>query len=318
MLPSLAICASRRCRQLFVREGSAVREISKYLSCLVAVGIALAPVSTSAKEFEGFSPENLSVGLELNFLNKGLHATAAFSGSARLPSSGTFAEEVENSVNKVKLTEVLTRVSYQFNDHFTPSFLLGISGLSFGDRYRLNIPSLLSTDTTVSYSDSVSPAYGFGIEGVLMELPAEMKLSYGMRMFTFKSSDNSAVPPDEINNLLASINPVEKVNFSTDVTFREWDFSFGVSREYQFDNNFTVTPQLGYLHSSISMKAATDIEYSPGMPNYLKGTVDRSFGGSLSSVTLGITGSYQEFIGATLQLSVGDETGISLGVTYGF
>lgn len=283
-----------------------------------AIGFALTPLPALAADFQGFLLENLAVGLEFNSLNKGLDATAAFSVSARMPSSGLFAEEIETSVNKVKLTEVLTRVSYQVNDHFIPSLLLGISGLSFGDRYRFNIPSLLSTDATVSYSDSVSPAYGFGVEGVLMELPAEMKLSYGMRMFTFTSSDNTAVPPDEISNFMAALNPIEEVNFSTDVTFREWDFSFGVSREYQYDNNFAITPHLGYRHSSISMKAATDVEYSPGMPNYLKETVDRSFGGSLSSVTLGVTGSYQEFIDATLQLAVGDETGISLAVTYGF
>jgi hypothetical protein len=66
------------------------------------------------------------------------------------------------------------------------------------------------------------------------------------------------------------------------------------------------------------MKAATDIEYSPGMPNYLKGTVDRSFGGSLNSMTLGVSGSYQEFIGAAILLAVGDETGISLAVSYKF
>jgi hypothetical protein len=269
-------------------------------------------------EFEGFALENLSVGLEFNSLKKGLDATAAFSGSAKLPTSAAFTEDVENSVGNVKLTEVLTRVSYRINDHFRPSLLLGNVGLSFDDRYKVNIPALLSTDTTVSYSDSTSLAYGFGVEGVLMELPAQMKLTYGMRMFTFKSSDSSAVPPEEISNLLAPLNPVEKVNFSTDVNYKEWCFSFGVNREYQIDNNFTVTPQLGYRHSSISMKAATDIEYSPGMPNYLKGTVDRSFGGSLNSMTLGVSGSYQEFIGAAILLAVGDETGISLAVSYKF
>jgi len=295
-----------------------VRERSKYVSCLVAAGIALAPLPTYALEFEGFALENLSVGLEFNSLKKGLDATAAFSGNAKLPTSAAFTEDVENSVGNVKLTEVLTRVSYQFNDHFIPSLLLGVSGLSFGDSYKVNIPTLLSTDTTVSYSDSTSLAYGFGVEGVLMELPAKMKLTYGMRMFTFKSSDSTAVPPEEISNVLAPLNPIEKVNFSTDVNFKEWDFSFGVSREYQLDNNFSVTPQIGYRHSSISMDAATAIEYSPGMPNFLQGTADRSFGGSLNSLTLGVTGSYQEFIGATLLLVVGDETGISLAVTYGF
>lgn len=295
-----------------------MREKSRIVSCLVAVGIALAPLSTSAREFEDFSPEKLSVGLEFNSLNKRLNATAAFSASARLPSSGSYAEDVENSVGKVKLTEVLTRVSYRINDHFTPSLLLGSSGLSFGDRYKINSPYLLSTDTTFSYSDSLSLAYGFGVEGVLMELPAEMKLTYGMRMLTFKSSDNTAVPPDEVSNSLASLNPIEKMSYSTDVTFSEWGFSLGVSRVYQYDNNFTITPQFGYRHASISMKAGTEIEYSPGMPNFLQETVDRSFGGSLSSVTLGVTGRYREYIGATLGLAVGDETGISLAVSYQF
>lgn len=295
-----------------------MRERSRFLPCLVAVGFALAPAPAFASDFGDYSRDHLSVGLEFNSLKKGLDATAAFSGTAKLPTSAMFAEDVENSVGKVKLTEVLVRVGYRVNDHFTPSLLLGSSGLSFSDRHKLSIPSLLSTDTSVSYADSTSPAYGFGIAGVLMELPAEMKLSYGMRMLTFKSSDGTTVPPEEISNNLGSLNPIEKVNFSTDVTFREWDFTLGVSREYQFDENFTITPQFGYRHSSISMKAATDIEYSPGMPNYLKGTVDRSFGGSLSAVTLGVTGNYQEFISATLQLAVGDETGISLGVTYGF
>ena len=295
-----------------------MRERSKYLSCLVAAGIALAPLPTSAEEFKGFALENLSVGLEFNYLSKGLDATAAFSGNATLPTSGAFAADVENSVGTVKLTEVLTRVSYRFNDHFIPSLILGLSGLSFDDRYKVNIPALLSTDTAVSYSDSSSLSYGFGLEGVLMELPAEMKLTYGMRMFTFKSSDSTAVPPDEISGSLASLNPNEKVNFSTDVAFSEWDFSFGVSREYQFDNNFSITPQLGYRHASISMKAATDIAYSPGMPNYLNATADRSFGGGLNSLTLGVTGNYQNFIGATLLLAVGDESGISLAVSYTF
>jgi len=295
-----------------------MRERSKYLSCLVAAGIALSPLPASAEEFGGFALENLSVGLEYNALNKALDATNANSGSAKLPSSAPYAEDFENSVDKVKLTEVLTRVSYRFNDQFTPSLLLGSSGLSFGDSYKINIPALLSTDTSVPYSDSASLAYGFGVEGVLMELPAEVKLTYGMRMFTFKSSDDTAVPPEEISNLLAPLNPTEKVNFSTAVTFREWDFSFGVSREYQIDNNFSITPELGYRHSSITMKAATDITYSPGMPNYLSGAVDRSFGGSLNSMTLGVTGSYQESVGATILLAVGDETGISLAVSYGF
>ena len=295
-----------------------MRERSKFLPFLVAVGLALTPLPAFSAEFEGFSRENLTVGLEINYLKKGLDATAAFSGSAKLPTSGMFAEDVEDSVGNVKLTQVLTRVSYQINDHFVPSVLLGSSGLSFSDRYRLNLSSLLSTDTSVSYSDSISPAYGFGVEGVLMELPKEMKLNYGMRMLTFKSSDSTAVPPDEISSLLAPLNPIEEVSFSTDVTFREWDFSFGVSREYQYDNNISITPQLGYRHSSISMKAATDITYSPGMPNFLKGSVDRSFGGSLSSVTLGVMGRYQEFIDATILLAVGDEMGITLAVSYKF
>ena len=295
-----------------------MRKRSKCVSCLVAAGIALAPLPTYAAEFEGFALENLSIGLEFNSLKKGLDATAAFSGNAKLPTSAAFTEDVENSVGKVTLTEVLTRVSYRFNDHFIPSLLLGVSGLSFGDSYKVNIPALLSTDTTVSYSDSTSLAYGFGVEGVLMELPAEMKLTYGVRMFAFKSSDGTAVPPEEISNSLASPNPDDKVNFSTDVNYREWDFSFGVNREYQLDNNFTITPQLGYRHASISMKAATDIEYSPGLPNYLNGTADRSYGGVLNSLTIGVTGSYQEFIGATILLAVGDETGISLAVSYTF
>lgn len=290
----------------------------KYLSCLVAASIALAPLPASAEDFEGFAFEDLTVGLEFNYLNKGLDATAAFSVSAQLPSSGATAQDVENSVGSVKLTEVLTRVSYRFNDHFIPSLLLGVSGLSFDDHYKVNIPALLSADTTVSYSDSTSLAYGFGVEGVLMELPAEMKLTYGVRMFAFTSSDSTAVPPEEISSLLASPNPDDKVNFSTDVNYREWDFSFGVSREFQLDNNFSITPQLGYLHSSISMKAATDIEYAPGLPNYLNGTADRSYGGGLNSLTLGFTGSYQEFIGATILLVLGDETGISLAVSYTF
>ena len=291
---------------------------SKYVSCLVAAGIALAPLPASAEEFAGFAFENLSVGLEFNYLNKGLDATAAFSVSAQLPSSGATVQDVENSVGDVKLTEVLTRVSYRFNDHFIPSLLLGVCGLSFDDKYKVSIPALLSADTTVSYSDSTSLAYGFGVEGVLMELPAEMKLTYGVRTFAFTSSDSTAVPPEEISSLLASPNPDDKVNFSTDVNYREWDFSFGVSREFQLDNNFSITPQLGYLHSSISMKAATDIEYTPGTPNYLNGTADRSYGAGLNSLTLGCAGSYQEFIGATILLVLGDETGISLAVSYTF
>lgn len=280
--------------------------------------MVLAPLPAFADEFEGFSLANLSVGLEINSLKKGLDATAAFSGTAKLPTSDLFAEDVKNSIGKVKLTEVLVRVDYEVNDHFTPSLLLGSSGLSFSDNYNLNIPSLLSTNTRVSYGDSVSPVYGFGIEGILMELPKEMKLTYGMRMITFKSSDSTSVPPEEISNLLSPLNPAEQVNFSTDVTYREWDFSFGVSREYQFGDDFSYTPQLGYRHSSISMKTVTDVEYSPGMPNFLQGTAGRSYGGSLSAVTLGVTGSYQGFIDVALQLAVGDETGICLAVTYEF
>ena len=48
------------------------------------------------------------------------------------------------------------------------------------------------------------------------------------------------------------------------------------------------------------------------------GTADRSYGGGLNSLTLGFTGSYQEFIGATILLVLGDETGISLAVSYTF
>jgi len=48
------------------------------------------------------------------------------------------------------------------------------------------------------------------------------------------------------------------------------------------------------------------------------GTVDRSCGGSLNNATHGVTGSYHEFIGATILLAVGDETGISLVASYTF
>jgi opacity protein-like surface antigen len=284
----------------------------------VAVGIALAPLPAVAAEVEAVSLENLSVGLEFNRLNKGLDATTAISGSARLLSPDVFAAQVDNSVDTVKLTEVLARVNYKVNDHFTPYLLLGTSGLSFDDKYKFDIASLLGADTSVPYSDSLAVGYGFGAEGVLMALPAEMTLTYGVRMFTFTSSDGAAVPPEQISSLLVQINPIEKVNFSTDVTFREWDFSVGVQREYEFDGDFTVTPQFGYRHCSISMQTSTDVEYSPGMPSYLKGTFDRSLGGSLSSVTLGVTGRFQEYIGATLQVAVGDETGMTLAVTYEF
>ena len=56
------------------------------------------------------------------------------------------------------------------------------------------------------------------------------------------------------------------------------------------------------------MKAATNIEYSPGMPNFLIRTVDRSFGGGVNSATLG----------ATILLAVGDEMGIPLAMSYTF
>lgn len=295
-----------------------MRVRSKFMPCLVAVGIAVAPLPAFAKDYEDFSRDKLSVGLEFTYHNKGLDATTAVSGAARLPSSGTFTGHIDFSVDKVKLTEVLARVNYQVNDHFTPFLLLGSSGLSFDDRHKVEVSSLLSADTVVPYSDALSLGYGFGAEGILMELPAEMKLTYGLRMFTFKSSDAAAVSPEEISSVLAPLNPIENVEYSTDVIFREWDFSFGVSREYQLDDNYFITPQLGYRHSSISMKTTTEVEYSPGMPNYLKGTFDRSLGGSLSSVTLGVTGSYQDYIGVTLQVAVGGETGISLAVNYGF
>ena len=295
-------------------------EKNRFLPYLVAVGVALAPLPAFAvaEKQDGFSLENLSIGLEFNYLNKGLDATTAISGTGRLPGVGTFTSEVENSVDRVKLTEVLARVNYQVNDHFTPYLLLGTSGLAFDDRYRLNLDSLRSVDTNVPYSDSFSLGYGIGAEGVLMELPAEMKLTYGVRMFTFKSSDSAAVPPQEISSFLTQINPVEKVDFSTDATYREWDVSFGVSREFELGDGFSVTPQLGYRHSSISLKTSTDVEYSPGVPYYLQGTFDRSLGGSLSSVTLGVTGGYLDYLVATLVLAVGDETGITLAVTYGF
>jgi len=136
-----------------------MRVTINWITGLVAVGIALAPLPTAARGFEDISSEKLSVGLEFSSLKKGLDATAAFAGNARLPSTGLYAEDIKNSVGNVKLTEVLTRVSYQVNEHFTPALLLGISGLSFGDLYQINIPALLSTDTTVSYSDSVSPPW---------------------------------------------------------------------------------------------------------------------------------------------------------------
>jgi len=196
--------------------------------------------------------------------------------------------------------------------------LLGTAGLSFDDSYEFSIDSLLSADLDVSYSDSLSVGFGFGAEGVLMELPAEMKLGYGVRMFTFSSSDESAVPPEEVSSQLAQLNPVEPMNFSTGATYTEWDFSIGVSREYRIDFDYTVTPQIGLRHSSISLKLDTEVAYSPGMPNYLEGTFDRSLGGSATSVTLGVTGSYQEFVDATLLVALGDEMGLTLAVTYGF
>ena len=75
-----------------------MRKRSKFLPCLVAVGIALAPLPAVAEEFAGFAFENLSVGLEFNYLKKGLDATAAFSGNAKLPASAAFTGAVENSV----------------------------------------------------------------------------------------------------------------------------------------------------------------------------------------------------------------------------
>lgn len=295
-----------------------MRESNKFLSCLVAAGIALAPLPAVARSGESFSRENFSVGLELNVLDKGLGGTTAMSGTARVPFFDTFTAQADNTVENVKLTEVLARVNYQFNGHFTPYLLLGVSGLSFDDGYKLNVGSLLSIDTTVPYSDSLALGYGFGAEGVLLELPARMKLTYGMRMFTFSSSDSEAVPPEQISSVLARLNPIEKASFTTDVTFREWDFSLGVSREYDLDGDFSVIPALGYRHCSVTMDAATEVEYSPGMPYYMKGTVERSLGASLSSATLAVTGRYKKLVGATIMVALGDETGFSLAVNYGF
>lgn len=295
-----------------------MRERSRLFACLVAVGIVWASTPTFAWEFQDYSRRDLSVGLEVNLINKGLDATSGVSGTTRLPLSGAFAADVENSIGKTKLTEVLVRVNYEFNENFIPYLLLGSSGLSFDDRYKINVQDLPSAEVAVHYSDAASIGYGLGAEGVLMELPAKMKLGYGVRFFTFKSSDDVAVAPEEINSLLAQLNPVEDVMFATGVSFTKWDISLGVSREYELEGSFSVTPRLGYRHSSVTVHAVTDVEFSPGMPNYVEAKFDRSLGGSLSSVTLGVTGTYAAFIGASLELAVGDETGISLAVTYGF
>jgi hypothetical protein len=290
---------------------------SNILSCLIAFGLTLAPFTAQAVEEEGFTTENIAVGLEFNTASKGLHGTTVFSGTATMPLSGSSLLGIENTVKKVKLTQVLARASYQVNDAFAPYLLLGSNALSFDDRYNVTLGSVLATDASVGYSDS-SFGYGLGFEGVLMTLPEEMKLTYGVRMVTFSSSASAAVPPEEISSTLENLNPVAKMRFSTDVTYREWDVSLGMSRDFAIDSDFTLTPQVGYRHASISMKTSTDVEYSPGMPNYILGETERSLGGSLSSVTLGAALSYQDFLSASLQLAVGDETSLNLAVTYGF
>jgi hypothetical protein len=295
-----------------------MRERIKILPCLVAVGLTLAPLLARAEDGEGFTTDNIAVGLEFNTASKGLHGSTVYSGTATMPISGGSLLDIDNTVKKVKLTQVLARASYQVNDQFRPYVLLGSNALSFDDRYNVTLGGVLATDTSVGYSDSFSLGYGLGFEGVLMKLPEEMKLTYGVRMVTFSSSAATAVPPEDISNALESLNPAAKVQFSTDATYREWDVALAVSRDYEIDSDLTLTPQIGYRHASISMKTSTDIEFSPGMPNYLLGKSERSLGGSLSSVTLGAALSYQSFIAASLQLAVGDETSLNLAVTYGF
>jgi hypothetical protein len=283
----------------------------------VVAGAALAPLPALAEEFEGFSLENLSIGLEFSYLSKGLGAKTAISGTAQMPNSGAFAADVESTIDKVNLTEVLTKVAYQINGHFVPYLLVGVSGVSFDDDTKVDVASLLSTHTTVGYS-ALGFAYGFGTEGVLMELPAEMQLSYGVRMFAVKSSDDTSIPPEDVSSQLSALDPLEKVNVSTGASYSEWDFSLGLSRDYQLDESFVVTPQIGFRHSSITMKVNKDIEYSPGMPNYIEGQFDQSLGGTTNSVTLGVAGSFQEFLSGSLEVALGDELGITLAVGYGF
>jgi hypothetical protein len=290
----------------------------QWVSSVVLAGSFLGLLLSSAAAADRLTIDKLSIGIEFNSLNNSVEDTTTISGSARVPFLGTLSAEVTNSIDKIKLTQLLTRIEYQFNDHFTPYVLLGLNGLSFDDKYNAELDTLLGIDTKVPFSGGMSLGYGLGISGLLMELPQKARLTYGVRTFSFSSSDDTSVAPEDISRLLYELNPVEDVNFSTDVSYREWDFDLAVSREFKLDSDYSVTPQLGYHHASVSMDTSTSVEYSPGAPYFVKGSFDRSVDGSLSSITLGVSATYRRAVSASIQLVVGEVSGLTLGGKFSF
>ena len=178
--------------------------------------VTLAPLTAHAVEEEGFTTDNIAVGLEFN---TGEQRAARHHRLQRHRDHAAFPEasllDIENTVKKVKLTQVLARASYQVNDNFTPYLLLGSNALSFDDRYNVTLGSVLATDTSVGYSDSRALGDGLGIRGRPDETArGEMKLTYGVRMVTFSSSAATEVPPEDISSALEILNPAAKMRGS--------------------------------------------------------------------------------------------------------
>lgn len=285
------------------------------LSLLLAAGIALAPLAaTAAEDNLALSLGNLSVTLELGSTTKTVDSTTSVSALARrFPFVGTESLQVDSAVEDLEVSELLVRLGYQFNDRFAPYLLLGGASLGFDDEYTVKAADL-DVAVTVPFEDSGAPAFGFGAEGTLLELPAAIRLGYGMRMITFSASDSASVKIPAIAERYPFVDP----EFSTDIEYTEWDFCLGVSREFALTSDFSITPRAGYRHASITVDASTDVAYVLSGSEGLEATVERSIGGSLSSLTLGVSADYRRALSAALLLVLGEETGGRLLFSYTF
>lgn len=282
---------------------------------LLAAGLAVSPVTAvAANDNLALSLDNLSLALELGGTAKTVDSTTSVSAFARqFPFVGTETLRIDSSVDDLELSEVLVRVSYRFNDQFTPYLLFGGASLSFDDEYTVAAADL-NADLTVPYEDAGAPVFGFGAEGTLLTLPAEVRLGYGMRMITFSSDDSASVTVPAVAARFPFVDP----EFSTDVDYTEWDFSLGVSRAFALSGDFSITPQLGYRHASITVDATTDVEYVLSGDEGLEATFERSIGGSLGSLTLGVAADYRRALGAAIEVVLGEESGGRLLLSFSF
>lgn len=272
---------------------------------VLVMAIMLLPAGLFA-EVTKFSIDNIETGVEYNWNEFDLTDIKLLQVSG-----GSIDGKIDIYGNNFDTKQQLLTLGYQLNESLTPYLILGQTTIKANVRVigtfviggYVTSGDLLEID----YNGSPELTWGGGIKGNLIELPAEIKLGYDIRL-----TSNDGVEDTETPTILSLASKAR-----SEIEYSQWDASLIAKKEIKLAEDRkiikAITPSIGFKF--------TDTTTSTKLYTSLYGldvSMEQNYKSALYSAIAGVNVKITDKIDLNVVGSYGGVKGVNAGVTVKF